>query len=59
MKRLPKKGAECLLIDGHRRIPVKVMRIYSNGNFASTVGVVEMPVTLTSKAWEVKKDNHE
>ena len=36
---------------------VKVMRIYGNGNFASTIGVVEHPVSDSSKAFEVRKED--
>lgn len=53
MKRLPEIGSLAKL-NGKT---VKVMRIYGNGNFASTIGVVEHPVSDSSKAFEVRKED--
>ena len=52
MKRLPAIGS----LAHYNGVLVKVLRIYSNGNMASTIGVVEYPIVIESMAFEVFKE---
>lgn len=39
--------------------PVKVLvkEMFSNGNYAKTIGVVELPIRTESAVWEVHKES--
>lgn len=62
MKRLPKKGDELWLVDKKlvdKPVRVRVKEIYYNGNFASTIGILELPIEIKSRVWEVNKESLE